>query len=57
MVAAIFKIEDGTLTIVASGSIEAMPKNFEASEIQGMSCYELRKVQPKKKDPQPPKGK
>ena len=50
VVGAIFKIEDGTLTIVASGSLEEMPKSFEASETQGLSRFELRKVQPQKKD-------
>ena len=54
VVGAIFKIEDGTLTIIASGSIEEMPKSFEASEIQGLSRYELRKVQPQKKNTELP---
>ena len=57
VVGAIFKIEDGTLTIVASGSIEEMPKSFDASEVQGLSRYELRKVQPQTKNTQPPKTK
>jgi uncharacterized protein (TIGR03067 family) len=47
VVGAIFKIEEERLTIVASGSLEEMPKSFEASEIQGLSRYELRKVRKK----------
>ena len=56
VVGAIFKIEDGTLTIVASGSLEEMPKSFEASETQGLSRFELRKVQPQKKNTELPKS-
>ena len=47
VVVAIYKIEDETLTLVAIG--DEMPKSFEATEIKGLSRYELRKVQPQKK--------
>ena len=49
VVVAIFKIEDGTLTL-ATGNGEA-PKSFEVAE----NRYELRKVLPPKKNPEPPK--
>jgi uncharacterized protein (TIGR03067 family) len=55
VVGAIFKIEDATLTIVASGSLEEMPKSFEASETQNLSRYELRKAEPQK-NTAPPKA-
>ena len=59
VVGAIFKIEDGTLTLATGGagsSPEGTPKNFEATEDKGQSRYELRKVQPPKKNTQPPKA-
>src|SRR5258708_11490180 len=44
-VVAIFKIEDGTLTLVARGDgAEETPKSFEATEDKGLTRYELRKV-------------
>ena len=58
VVFAIFKIEDGTLTLAARGDgAEDMPKSFEATEDKGLTRYELRKVQPQKKNTQPPKTK
>jgi uncharacterized protein (TIGR03067 family) len=58
VVGAIFKIEDGTLTLATSGgSAEETPKSFEATEDKGLTRYELRKVQPQKKNTQPPKTK
>ena len=45
VVVAIFKIEDGLLTLAARGDEEA-PKSFEAD--QGLTRYELRKVRPQK---------
>jgi uncharacterized protein (TIGR03067 family) len=58
VVGAIFKIEDATLTLVTSGgSAEETPKRFEATEDQGLTRYELRKIQPQKKNTQPPKTK
>ena len=58
VVVAIFKIEDGTLTLAAGGDgSEGTPKSFEATEDQGLTRYELRKVQPQKKNSQPPKTK
>jgi len=56
VVGAIFKIEDGTLTLATrGGGAEETPKSFEATEDKGLTRYELRKVQPQKKNTQPPK--
>ena len=58
VVGAIFKIEDGTLTLATGGrdsSPEGTPKSFGTTADQGLSRYELRKVQPQKKATQPPK--
>jgi uncharacterized protein (TIGR03067 family) len=56
VVVAIFKIEDGTLTLATSGhGAEKMPKSFEATEDEVLTRYEFRKVQPQKKNTQPPK--
>ena len=53
VVLAIYKIEDGTLTLATdNGSGEAL-KVFEGAP----NRYELRKVQPQKKNTQPPKAK
>lgn len=58
VVVALYKIEDGTLTLVALGDgDEETPKSFAAAEARGMPRYELRKVQPQKKHPEPPKTK
>ena len=60
VVGAIFKIEDGTLTLATGGrdsSREGTPKGFEVTENNGMTRYELRKIQPHKKNTQPPKSK
>ncbi len=58
VVVAIFKIEDGTLTLAAIGDgDEETPKSFEAAEDKGLTRYELRKVQPPKKNTAPPKTK
>ena len=60
VVGAIFKIEDGTLTLATGGgdsSPEGTPKSFEATEDKGLTRYELRKVQPQKKNTEPPKTK
>lgn len=52
VVRAFFKIEDGTLTLATIGDdAEETPKSFEAAGTR----YELRKVQPQKKNTQPPK--
>ena len=45
VVVAIFKIEDGTLTLVTGNGDGEAPKSFEAAGTR----YELRKVQPQKK--------
>ena len=51
VVVAIFKIEDGTLTLAARGDgAEETPKSFEATEDKGLTRYELRKVQPQKRN-------
>ena len=58
VVVAIFKIEDGTLTLAARGDgDEETPKSFEAAEDKGLTRYELRKVQPQKKNTEPRKTK
>jgi uncharacterized protein (TIGR03067 family) len=56
VVRAIFKIEDGTLTLATGGGEEA-PTSFEVTGNNGLTRYELRKVQAQKKDAQPPKTK
>jgi uncharacterized protein (TIGR03067 family) len=54
VVRAIFKIEDGTLTLATIGDdAEETLKSFEAAGTR----YELRKVQPQKKNAEPPKTK
>ena len=54
VVRAFFKIENGTLTLATIGDdAEETPKGFEAAGTR----YELRKVQPQKKNTQPPKTK
>ena len=54
VVRAFFKIEDGTLTLATIGDdAEETPKGFDAAGTR----YELRKVQPQKKNTQPPKTK
>jgi uncharacterized protein (TIGR03067 family) len=58
VVVAIFRIEDGLLTLAARGDgEEETPKSFEAARGQGLTLYELRKVQPQKKNTEPPKTK
>ena len=58
VVVAIYKIEDGKLTLAALGDgDEGTPKSFEAAEDKGLTRYELRKVQPQKKNTEPPKTK
>ena len=50
VVRAIFKIEDGTLTLATiDDDAEETPQSFEAAEAR----YELRKVQPQKQTTQP----
>jgi uncharacterized protein (TIGR03067 family) len=52
VVRAFFKIEDGTLTLATIGDdAEETPKGFDAAGTR----YELRKVQPQKKNAEPPK--
>jgi uncharacterized protein (TIGR03067 family) len=56
VVFAIFKIEDGTLTLATSGhGAEKIPKSFEATENEVLTLYELRKVKPQKKNTEPSK--
>ena len=52
VVTAIFKIENGTLTLAALGGDDedTKPKSFREAEEQRLTRYELRKVQPPKKD-------
>ncbi len=53
VVAAIFKIEDGTLTLAADQGSAKTPKSFEDGEA---AHYEFLKVQLQKKNPEPPKS-
>ena len=54
IVRAFFKIEDGTLTLATIGDdAEETPKSFEAAGTR----YELRKIQPKKKNAELTKSK
>jgi uncharacterized protein (TIGR03067 family) len=58
VVVAIYKIENGTLTLAALGDgDDETPKSFKAAEDKGLTRYELRKVQPQKEDTGPPKTK
>ena len=52
VVFAIFKIEDGTLTL-AVGIPDEPPKSFDSAT----SRYVVKKVQPQEKDAEPPKAK
>lgn len=54
VVVAIFKIEDGTLTLATGNGDGEAPKSFEAT---GLNRYELRKVQPQKTNDEAPKSK
>ncbi|HTH46339.1 MAG TPA: hypothetical protein VMB21_02385 [Candidatus Limnocylindria bacterium] len=56
VVVAIFKIEDGALTLV-TGDPEVPPKSFEAAENGGAAFYELRKVRTQKENAPPLLGK
>lgn len=54
VVRAIFKIEDGTLTLATGGEgEEGIPKSFESTEDKGITRYELRRTQPQKKNRPP----
>ena len=58
VVVAIFKIEDGTLTLAPLGDdSDETPKTFEAIEDKGATIYKLQKVEPQKKDTGLPKSK
>jgi len=57
VVVAIFKIEHGTFTLATGNGDGEAPKSFEAIGDNGLNRYELRKVQPQRKDTQPPKTK
>ncbi len=50
VVVAIFKVEDGTLTLATGNGDGEAPKSFEAPGDNGLNRYELRRVQPRKKD-------
>lgn len=52
VVVAIYKIEDGKLTLAALGDGgEETPKSFEAAEDKGLTRYELRKVRAREAPP------
>ena len=50
VVGAIFKIEDGTLTLAAYAMADEPPKTFASAT----SRYVVKKVQPQKKNAEPP---
>lgn len=53
VVVAIFKIEDGTLTLAARGDgADDTPKSFETTDDKGLTRYELRRVQAQNKNTQ-----
>ena len=55
VVVAIYKIEDGTLTLVARGDGgDETPTSFEGTEDRGLTRYELRKAQPQKESAESP---
>jgi uncharacterized protein (TIGR03067 family) len=59
VVGAIFKVEEGILTLATGGDGAGeppTPKSFEATENKGLTRFELRKAQSQKKD-NPPKAK
>ncbi len=53
VVGAIFKIEDGALTLLSYDMSAAPPKNFDSA----VSRYVLKKVQPREKRAEPPQSK
>ena len=60
VVLAIYKIEDGTLTLAGirtPDSEDGLPNSFENVKETMSGRFELRKVQPQKKDTEPPKTK
>lgn len=57
VVVAIFKIEDGTLTLATGNGDGEAPKSFEATGDRGPSRYEFRKILPQKKIGEPSKTK
>ncbi len=57
VVMAIYKVEGETLTLATGGhGADKLPKSFETAENEVLTRYELRKVQPEIKNPQPPKA-
>jgi uncharacterized protein (TIGR03067 family) len=53
VVGAIFKVEEGILTLATGGDGAGeppTPKSFEATENKGLTRFELRKAQPQRKD-------
>ena len=58
VVVAIYKIEDGKLTLAPLGDgDDETTKSFEAAKEKGLARYELWRVQPQKKNTEPPKTK
>jgi uncharacterized protein (TIGR03067 family) len=55
---ALFKIEDGTLTLAGVHETnQEPPKSFEESDAKRLGRYEFRKVEPQKKNTELPKSK
>jgi len=60
VVSAIFKIEDGTLTLATIPTPDSAPEpplNFDSESIMSGSFYKLRKVQPQEKNAKSPASK
>lgn len=58
VVPALYNVEEGTLTLVPiGGGNDGTPKSIEDAKDKGLTRYELQKVQPQKKNTQPPKTK
>lgn len=57
VVVAIFKIEDGTLTLATGNGDGEAPKSFEATRENGLNRYDLRKVLPQKQVGELPQSK
>jgi hypothetical protein len=55
VVGAIFRINDGTLTLATYAMSDEPPRSFEDAEDKRLIRYELWKVQPQKKNTRPPK--
>jgi uncharacterized protein (TIGR03067 family) len=54
LVVAIYKVEAGTLTLATrGGGTDETPQSFDTTAEQGLTCYALRKIQPRRKNAEP----